>query len=384
VKLFKNIVVLSFILIGLIGCSSDKDIIPPAKLVDFKSNIKLKKIWSKSVGSGQGKLWNNLQITTDGKYIFSASFNGKVYALDKTTGKKIWQTKLKHKNITGGTGYGANLVILGTLKGDVIALDANSGTIKWQAKVGSEILAPPAANDEIVVVQSQNDTLTAFKVSDGSKLWELENQTAVLSLRGTSSPIVNRLLVLAGLSSGKVIAVNAQTGTVVWEQKIAVGSGRTELDRMIDIDGNLYLSGNSLYAVSFQGKLASFDLDSGTILWSRDASSYAGVTEQMGTVVVTHANSTVESFDENLQQVNWHSNLLLMRELSAPTIMNDYVIFGDFAGYLHVLNLEDGQMIARTKIDGKGVRAKILVVDDLIYAFANNGKLVALKLVNVK
>jgi len=380
-KLIKLIFILGALVLGLNGCSSDKDINPPAKLLEFKEQAKLQQVWSKGIGNGQGDLWNNLQIATDGNLIFAVSNNGKVYALDKASGKVKWYTKLKQKNISGGVGYGFGLVLVGTTNGDVVAIDAQNGNIRWQAKVMSEILSAPSVNSQIVVVQSQDDNLTAFNINDGSKLWQVDNQNAVLSLRGTSAPITTNLLVLAGLSSGKLIAVNAENGSIVWEQRIAIASGRTELERMIDIDGNLQLSGNSLYAVSFQGKASAFDLTSGNLLWSVDASSYVGLEEKLGTVIIIHADGTIESFDENSQSVVWQTKALSMRELSAPSIMEDYVLVGDYEGYLHVLSLEDGSMVARAKVGGSGVRAKILVVDDLIYVFTNNGKLVVYNLV---
>jgi len=366
------------------SCSSDKDVIPPAELKPFTAEFKFKKLWSRGVGDGQGERWNNLQLAVDERNIFAASSNGKVYAFDKKSGKKIWNTNLKNKVISGATGLAGNLVLVGTLQGEIIALDKMTGSKKWQAEVGSEILSAPVANADIVVVQSQDDGISAFNITDGKRLWVVDNQNAVLSLRGTSKPVVTNLLVVAGLSSGKVIAVNAQTGSVVWEQRIAAGSGRTELERMIDIDGNLRLSGNSLYAVSYQGKAAAFDLETGAFLWQKSASSYVGVAEHMGTVVIVHADGVLESFNESNQDVIWQSRLLHMRGLSAPVIYKDYVLVGDFEGYLHALHLDDGTMLARIKIGGGGIYAPVLVSDDVIYTFANNGKLVALQLVRDK
>jgi len=379
VKLLKAALSLGLAIFLLAGCSSEKELNPPAKLIEFTPQAKLQKIWSKSIGNGQGKLWHNLQLAIDDNLLFAASNNGIVYALDRLTGKVKWQTKLKGKTISGGVGLGAGLVLVGTLDGVVFALDAQSGNIKWQTQVASEVLATPVANNQIVVVQSQDDNLSAFNVADGTPLWQVDNQNAVLSLRGTSAPIVTNLLVLAGLSSGKIMAVNAENGSIVWEQKIAAGSGRTELERMIDIDGNLQLSGNSLYAVSFQGKAAAFDLASGNLLWSIDASSYVGLAEQLGTIIIVNADGSIENFDENRQKITWQNKELSMRQLSPPTIGENYVIVSDFEGYVHLLNLEDGKIIARTKLGSKGIRAKSLALDNLIYVFSNEGKLAAYK-----
>ncbi|MFU0839767.1 MAG: hypothetical protein ACFWUJ_14960 [Pseudomonas fragi] len=54
------------------------------------------------------------------------------------------------------------LVMLGTLQGDVIALDSSTGEEKWRARVNSEVLAPPATNGDVVVVQTQDDRLSGL------------------------------------------------------------------------------------------------------------------------------------------------------------------------------------------------------------------------------
>ena len=377
VKHWKNAAVLALAVLA-VGCSSNsKKELPPNDLPDIQEEVRLDKQWSVSVGDGQGELYNLLTPAADGDRLYAASADGEVVAVDRLTGDKFWETDLDLP-VSGGVGAGYGLVMLGTLKGEVIALDASSGEEKWRARVTSEVLSAPATNGDVVVVQTQDDRLIAFDAATGAQRWIYENTPAVLTLRGTSSPVMTNRLVMAGLSSGKVLALDASRGIPVWEQRVAVPQGRSELERVVDIDGNLLLSGGNLYVVSYQGKVAAIDAESGRPLWNSDASSYVGLAQGFGSVYVSLANGAVESIDERSNTALWSNDALLRRQLSAPEVFSSYVAVGDFEGYLHLLSQVDGHFVGREKIDGDGVRVRPLVIGDWIYAYGNSGKLVGL------
>ena len=361
-----------------VGCSSNsKKELPPAELPKFEEEVQLQKEWSRSIGKGQGETFNMLVPAIDGDSIFAADVEGLVLALDRTTGKVIWKADLELP-VSGAVGAGYGLVVVGTLKGEIIALDAVSGEEKWRAQVPSEVLAAPAINADIVLVQTQDDRLMALDADTGSQLWLFDNTPAVLTLRGTGSPVLTNRLAIAGLSSGKVIALDAQRGIPVWEQRVAIPQGRSELERVVDIDGGLLLSGGTLYAVSYQGRLAALDLESGRILWQREASSSVGLAQGYGSVYVSLANGTVEGVDERSASALWSNDGLARRQLSAPEVFSSYVAFGDLEGYLHLISQVDGRFVGRERIDSDGLRARPLVVGDWLYAFGNGGNLVAL------
>jgi len=351
----------------------------PAKLEKFTEEVQLKTLWSRSVGDGQGKIWNRLRPAIDGNSLFVADSDGRVFAFNRETGEVLWKKALDVP-VSGAVGAGDGLLLLGTLRGEVLALAAVDGAEKWRAQVGSEVLAPPAANTDAVIVQTQDDRVIALSPADGHQLWLFDNTPATLSLRGTSAPIVTSRLAVVGLSSGKVLALEARTGVPQWEQRIAIPQGRSELERIVDIDGSLLLSGNTLYVTSFQGQVAGLDLDDGHVLWQHEASSYAGVSERQGYVYLSQANGTVESLDERSTSLMWSNDALARRELSAPEVFGDYIAVGDKEGYLHLLSQTDGHFVARQKIDGSGLRARPLVAGDTLYVYGNGGKLVALKI----
>ncbi|MDE1167196.1 MAG: outer membrane protein assembly factor BamB [Pseudomonas sp.] len=362
------------------GCSSNsKKELPPAELHDFKEEVVLHKEWSRSIGDGQGKTYNMLVPAIENDSIYAADVTGVVMAMNRLNGDVTWKKDLELP-VSGAVGVGYGLVMIGTIRGDVIALDATNGEEKWRARVTSEVLAPPASNGDVVVVQTQDDRLIGLDASTGSQLWQYDSTPAVLTLRGTGAPLVTNHLAIAGLSTGKVVALDVRNGVPVWEQRIAVPQGRSELDRVVDIDGGLLLSGGTLYVASYQGRMAGLDLESGRILWQRDASSYAGVAQGFGSVYIAGANGTVEGVDERSTTSLWSNDSLARRQLSAPEVFSSYVAVGDFEGYLHLLSQVDGRFVGREKIDGDGLRARPLVDGNMIYVFGNSGKLEALSI----
>ncbi|NHN76663.1 outer membrane protein assembly factor BamB [Azotobacter chroococcum] len=382
VKPWKHAAVLAMAA-ALAGCSSIGNWFnsskeqPPAPLTQFKEEVRLTKEWSRTIGEGQGETYNQLVPAAEGDTLFVADVSGQVMALERFSGKVLWHKELELP-VSGGVGAGYGQVLLGTLQGEVIALDSGSGAEIWRSRVSSEVLAPPVSNGDVVVVQTQDDRLIALEASSGSQRWTYESTPAVLTLRGTSAPLLTNQLAIVGLSSGKVLALETQRGLPIWEQRVAVPTGRSELERVVDIDGGLAMSGGTLYVATFQGNVAALDMETGRPLWQRQASSNGSVALGYGSVYVSLAEGAVEGIDERSASALWKNDALARRQLSSPEVFSSYVAVGDLEGYLHLLSQVDGRFVGRIRIDSKGLRARPLVVGDWLYAYGNGGNLVAL------
>lgn len=374
----KGFVVLA--LTGLLmacGSKDDKDeIAEPAELVKFDHEVKLKTLWTKSIGDGQGKKYNRLEPVLDGDNIYVAESGGNVYALDRKTGAKLWRAKLK-VDLTGGVGVGSNRVFVGTPSGELIALDQDTGEKLWQQRVGGELLAPADSAQYVVVVQTFDGQLVGLNARTGEQMWEYVSAVPVLTLRGTSSPLIKGDTVFAAFASGRMVALSLFDGSVRWEARVAVPQGESEIERVVDVDGKLLLLQNGIYAISYQGRLTAFDPSSGRPLWYQEASSYAGMAEGFGNVYYVHADGSVVALDQRTGNIRWTNEELSNRDLSAPATFNNYVVVADFEGYIHVLSQVDGHFVGRKKIGSKGVRAPILARGDTFYVYGNKGKLAA-------
>jgi len=354
----------------------DEEELQPAVLVDFAPEIRIRKEWSTGVGNGQGKKFNRLHPALYGDTLFAAAANGVVEAIDATTGKRRWKRDVETE-ISGGVGVGGDLVIVGTVKGKVIALDAATGRELWTARVSSEVLAPPAADWDVVVVATLDGKLNGLDVSSGERRWTHDSSMPLLTLRGTAAPILVEGVVYAAQANGRVLAVKADTGTVLWDGRIATPQGQSEIERAVDIDGRPLLIGPGLYAVSYQGKLGALNTANGRTMWARDASSYVGIAEGFGNIYVSESTGAFSAYEVAGGALRWQNDQLLRRQPGTPATISSYVAVADFEGYVHLLSQSDGHFVGRVRADSSGVRADMIASGDRLYVYGNGGKLVA-------
>lgn len=372
----------ALLLVALAGCSSfgkdDKEQ-EPAPLPDFKAEESFDKIWSHGVGNGQGKLYNRLAPAVSGDMIIAAAANGDVEAFQRLSGRSLWDVDVDAP-LAGGVGAGCDLVFLGTEDGHLIALSAADGKRQWKVQMEGQVLSPPACEGDIVAVLTFNGYLVGLDAKTGAKRWNYVSTNPVLTLRASSAPLIYQGAAIAGFANGKVAAVDLDSGKPLWETRVGSSQGSSEIERQVDISGDLLLSDNVLYAVSYQGRIAALDVHSGRRLWERNASSYVGLGEGFNNVYVAGANGSITAFAKNDQGVRWEQTALARRMLSGATTWNNYVAVGDYDGYVHLLSQVDGHFVARERVDSDGVRAAPLVVDDILYVYGNSGKLAAYRL----
>ena len=375
-----------FLLLSLSGCSTvtgwfnfDKDDgTDPVPLVDIVSEVKIRKLWSVGIGDGQGDAYYHLRPAIVGDTIYAAANDGTVAALDRMTGKRRWKEDVELP-LGGGVGIGNGMLLLGTSDGQVLALNPDDGSQLWLGEVKGEILAPPISNGKVVIVQSYDGRLQALSAEDGTELWVYDSNLPVLSLRGTSTPIIFERIAIAAFGNGKVQAFDLETGAVRWEARVAIAQGRSEIDRIVDIDGSMLLVGTTLYAVSYQGRVAAMDVATGRKLWQEEMSSYSGIDQGFGNIYIAEESGTVIAFYRNGQGVRWEQPALTNRRVSTPKAIKGYVAVGDLDGYVHLLSQVDGHFVGRFKVGGKGIRANMLAEDNILYVFENGGTLAALQ-----
>ena len=374
-------VVLSLITLTIVACSSidSEEETGPAPLLDFEQERTFNKVWSTSVGDGQGGIFNRLNPTVDGDLIYVASAEGTIEAITLEKGKSVWNADLEQL-LVGGVGVGDNAIFVGTATGEVVALNKQNGEVLWSIELGGEVLAAPQAKDGIVYVQTFDGQMLALKVEDGERLWSFRNNLPVLTLRGTSTPMIFRDSIIAGFANGRVISFELDTGAVRWNTRVTVAKGDSEIQRIIDIDAPILENNGLIYAVSYQGKIAAIDPSSGRRLWANDTSSYVGMSVGFGNIYVVAEDGSVTAFEKNGQGARWAQTVLERRKLTGSAILSSYVIVGDVEGYIHALSQVDGHIAARTKVHSDGIQVDLQTVDDMLLVYSNSGKLVTYKL----
>jgi outer membrane protein assembly factor BamB len=336
------------------GCSKDKDVEPPATLVDFPQTLPVKRLWDDGVGGGkkQTKLRLGLGPAIDNGLVFAANHKGEMLAVSLETGRDVWVKKLKVP-ISAGPAAGLGIVVAGTSKGAVIALDGATGRQLWRSQINSELLSSPAISENVVVMRSVDGRLHGIDRHTGKLLWSVEQQVPRLSLRGTATPTVAKEIAISGFDNGKVMAVSLTTGDTIWDTALASPHGRTELDRLVDIDSAVRVVGDNVFATGFQGRTAMLALDSGQLWWSHDMSSYRGLAVDADNLYVTESDGTVVAMRQRDGAEVWRNDKLKRRGLSTPVVTSTAIAVADFQGYLHWLDKNTGELVARERIAKK-------------------------------
>ena len=368
----------------LAGCSTmtkwfggrSGDALKPAELTPITASAAPQRMWSVRVGGGEGLLGaRQAPAVMDGR-VFAAAIEGGITALDLQSGQQAWHYG-SDLRLSGGPGAGEGLVVAGGLEGDVVALDAGTGAERWTAKVGNEVLAAPVVGQGVVLVRSIDGRVTAFDADDGDRLWFWERQTPTLSVRGSGSPLLGPGLLFVGSDDGTLSAISLADGRLLWEQIVAAPEGRTELDRMADIDGTPVLDGTTIYATSYKGRTMALDGPSGRPLWAHDAGGPGAVGVGGDKIVVTDPKGTVWGLDKATGTAMWQQDALARRNVTAPAVQGDYAVVGDYEGYLHWLRLGDGAFAARVDAAGEPIRATPVAVDGILLVQSTGGELSA-------
>lgn len=351
----------------------------PVPLQDIEQSVRIKKLWSEDSGDGVGNQYLKLvpALGTDAVYV--ADYDGKVSAYALDTGKRLWRTKIR-ENITGATGFGGDSVYVGTLKGGVYAFDASSGEQSWKAEISSEVLAPPVGDGVVVVAKSTDGKLFGLDATDGEKVWLYQRTVPTLSLRGTSAPVIFQNVVLSGFASGKLTANDLATGRVLWEISVAYPSGRSEIDRLVDVDARPLINNGVLYTAAYQGQVNAISLRTGRKVWTRKVSTFEDMATDGRYLYIVDNDSRVRALDMQTGQPVWTQDALLGRKLTGPAVIGRYIAVIDYEGYVHLLEPSEGNLVGRTKVGGSGALSTPVSDGERLFLLTSKGTLTALSL----
>jgi len=384
-------------LVVLAGCHSFKkeNVQPPTPLEkDFKPTTQVTKLWTTSVGDGSGDSGVRLRPAFADGVLYACSTDGKIAAIDAASGKTLWSKSSRTKGwfgwgdkkradalYAGGPMVSGDLLVVGTLDGHVYGINAKDGSPRWESVVNSEVISSPVISGNLVIARTQDGRLYGFDSATGERRWVYDQDTVpLLSLRGNGPLLVANGVVFYGNDAGKLVAVRLDNGEKLWEQTLASGEGRTEIDRLADADGSILLSGTTLYGAAYHGNISAIDGPSGRPLWARPFSTFTSLDVTDNAVYGVNDESQVWAFDKNGGADMWKNDALKYRWVTGPAVLGNYVVVGDLEGYVHFLQTGDGALAARERLSKKAIRAQPLVVGDIVYVEDVKGRIGAFRL----
>ncbi|ABV36046.1 pyrrolo-quinoline quinone [Shewanella sediminis HAW-EB3] len=380
--------------LGLLSACSSSDVEeePISPLPEIEASVFPEVSWSASVGNGVGDYYSRLRPAVRYDKLYVADRYGEVTAFDEKTGEKVWSqdfssvfkdnilAKNKGAKLASGVTAARNKVFIGGESGILGALDAETGETLWSVIAGGELLSAPSVGEDLVVVNTSSGTLEAFNVDDGEKQWAYESKLPNLTLRGTGSASYESGGFFVGTADGKIAVVIKNNGQAAWEQAIYTPKGGNEFTRMADIDMKPLIIGENLYAVSFNGNLVSMEVRTGRVVWTRKYSSFHELADSGVSLFLVDDHSRIYSVDRRSGLESWSNTELTNRNLTSAAVFKDYIVVGDFEGYLHFINKSTGALVGRIQIDGSGLFSQPLVEGDNIYVQTRDGKVARITL----
>ncbi|MBA2779379.1 outer membrane protein assembly factor BamB [Billgrantia kenyensis] len=377
-----SLALLATLALGLLaGCANKAEPrYPPKELQRFEASAELATDWRQRVGQGLGRATYPIAPSLEGDVVFAADERGRVMAFNARSGERRWQTDLD-VGVSSGLTAAAGQVYLGTRNGEVLALSQADGDVTWRARVSSEVLAPPQPNQQLLVVQSVDGTVTALDRRSGEERWVHTVTEPSLTLRGTGTPSVIDPVTFAGFANGRLVTLDNRSGQPLWERRIAVPRGRSEIDRMVDLSGQPVLTPDGrLFVTSYNGRLVALEAPTGDVLWESELSSYHTPVLVGDRLFTVNEASHVIAFDARTGEELWRSSDLEGRWLTSPAFADGSLVVGDFEGYLHLIDAQTGRFTARTRVDSSGISVRPITDFRRIYVLANNGRLEALEI----
>ncbi|MBR7798834.1 outer membrane protein assembly factor BamB [Undibacterium sp. FT137W] len=365
----------------LSGCSSLSWLNPfskedpktaPAPLQVFNTTMSVKQAWSLNLGSAQDYSFTPAVVGSD---VYAASADGSIVKVNASTGQAAWKIKAELP-LTAGVGANQKVVAVAGQKGVLFAFNSD-GKQRWKAQASSEILSAPAVTDNLVIIQSIDNRITAFDVDSGAQKWAVERPLPILTLRMVTGIVVKDQLAYISTSGGKLISLALNNGGLRWEATGAEPKGATELERIVDMSGAPALAAGNACASSYQGRVACFDLTNGSLKWAKNLSSEVGVAADERFVFAADNSGSVYAYDMNGGASVWKNDKLTNRGLATPVSFGRAVAIGDRLGFLHFLSREDGAFLARMPTDGSKILSAPVAVGNNLIVQTKSGAVVA-------
>lgn len=353
-----------------------REIVDMDPLSEIKATADAKILWQAKIGGTQHY---DFTPVVEAGFAYTASAEGDLVKLDATSGSQIWHVKVE-ENLSGGVGVGGSLVLVGTQKGVLYAYDI-SGKLQWLSRLSSEILSTPKYFDGLVIVRTGDSRIYGINANDGSRKWVYDHSNPALILRSSAGLVVDGGAVYAGFAGGKLAAIRADNGKILWEASVAQPKGVTEIERIADITSLPVVDGPLVYAVAYQGRIAAVDRATGRVVWNRDISSLTGLSFEDARIYVSHATGSLYALDYSTGKTFWRQGALKNRQLTMPLPMGNLIAVGDVEGYVHFLSREDGAFSARVKTDNSSVLPQMAIINtNTLLAQTRDGGIYAIQI----
>lgn len=370
----------------LIACSGGS-LPKPTPLSDYTQTASTQAIWRVSANDGNNGLHLKQQPVISNNIIYSAGNNGYISAINAESGDFLWKLEYPTLPFSSALAANNNAVFVGTNQAQVVKLDKNTGKLIWEQTVPSSVMAAPIANDNYVFVKTIDDGITTLNANNGKPVWNQQQPQPSLTLRDAGNPLLAGNNLYVGFATGAIVNFAPSNGTIKWNKQITAAQGKTDVERMVDIDATPIIENGTMYIAAYQTQITAVNLSTQAETWHYNVSNYNDLAIDNNNIYITDATGNVIALDKFTGMVQWKQEGLQYRYLTAPLSLdnNNLIAIGDAEGYLHLLNKKDGSFAGRVRVDSDGISATpMLASNGFVIVLSNDGDLYAYTINNKK
>jgi outer membrane protein assembly factor BamB len=354
------------LLAALAACGSSGSKKPePAPLAPVNALLGVRQVWALNTSASAAPL----KPAVLGNQVWVASSDGTVLALDAAAGRELWRAQAGAP-LSAGVGSDGSTVAAVTVANELVAIEA--GRVVWRARLGVGVFTPPLVAGRRVFVLGADRSLNAFDAATGARLWQQNRPGDALSLRQAGLLMAVGDTLVAG-QQGRLAGIDPNTGALRWDSVVASPRGTNEIERLVELVAGVSRQGNQLCVRAFQASVGCVDTQRGSTQWTRAAAGSEGVAGDDQFLFGTEATGRVQAWQRSSGEPAWSTDRFLHRGLTAPVVVGRSVVFGDAAGFVHLLSRQDGSVLNRLSTDGSGLAAAPVLAGDTLVAVTRKG-----------
>jgi len=351
------------------------------------------KVWSAQIAGSSKKQRLAASPVVGGGALFVMDTEGVVHAFDAATGAQRWKQgfQIKGDGATsvygGGASYSDGRLYITTGMGEVAALDAADGKVLWKVKPAGPLRGSPTIALNAVFVMTQANQLIALSAADGTQQWSRAASVGQTGVFGVAAPAVGQSTVIAGFSTGELIAYRYENGRELWSDALARTSLSTTVGVLTDIDADPIIDRGRVFALGQGGRMAAYELVTGQRIWELNLAGISTPAVAGDWIFTLTDDSRLICIARSSGKVRWLTQLPSFRNQekkkdpifwSGPVLAGDNLWFVNSEGQVYAASVGDGQPVLKAELK-EAVTLAPIVAGSTLYILDDSGRITAFK-----
>lgn len=349
--------------------------------------------WRASIGAGSDSDLRliSMPVVANG-IVFAMDAESRVVAMDAKTGKRIWRVSLvpegesDDNSLGGGVAWYQGRVYATTGFGEIYALDAQTGALVWRTDIGQPFRMPPTVSNGAVVAASFDNQLHVLRAESGEVVWNHSGVEENADVMGGASPAISKGRVVAAFSSGDLTAFDLRSGAVVWQDSLVRRGRLTALQSLADINALPIVDRGMVFAVGHSGRMIAVDLQSGVRLWDAEIGGIQTPWVVGDYIYVLTNDSKMVALRREDGRIRWVTQLPQFENeerrrdqilWAGPLLVSDRLIVTSSLGEAWAISPYDGAVMGYEDLPDPTFLPPI-VADGWVYILTDDGDIVAL------